>query len=411
MSPTDEIAIAADDRFAASRSNLITFFNLVVAYCSMRLSQFILENMEEILNQWEAFARTMVPPSETMSVEELRDHAKEILASIAAEMLTAQSESERETKSKTPVGPHEVSTSASLHGRLRQKVGFDLPQLGAEYRALRASVLRLWAKAVDEPDATVVDDMMRFNEGIDQSLAQAMVTYSTAVANSRDTFLAVLGHDLRSPLGALNSCVTLLSLNEDDSNKRRALAIAGSSISAITSMISDLLEYTRSRLGKGIEVLGRPGDLSLVCNEVVAEVGMMYRSRVIDTEIALHARAVFDAPRMRQVVTNLLGNAIQHGDPSQPVRLVLEHAPDGLKLVVSNHGVPIPDDAMQVIFNPLVQIERTATEPHERPATSLGLGLFIAREIVTKHGGTIRVTSTMEAGTAFTVVLPSASVP
>ncbi|WP_370655010.1 sensor histidine kinase [Hydrogenophaga sp.] len=364
--------------------------------------------MEEILVHWEDFARTMVPPSETMSAADLRDHAKEILVSIAAEMETAQSELQRETKSKTPVGRHEDSTSASLHGRLRQNVGFDLPQMGAEYRALRAVVLRLWVAKVDVTGTTVLEDVMRFNEGIDQSLAQAMVTYSAAVANSRDTFLAVLGHDLRSPLGALNSCFALLSLSEGDSKKKRALAIAGSSITAITLLISDLLEYTRSRLGKGIEVLPQPGDLAHLCREVLEEVRMMYPNRLIETQIPVQARAVLDMPRMRQVVTNLLGNAIQHGDPGQAVRLVLEQAAKAFKLVVSNHGTPIAEDAMQVIFNPLVQIEKTTTESHQRPATSLGLGLYIAREIVTKHGGTIRVTSTAEEGTAFTVHLPFA---
>lgn len=375
----------------------------------MRLSRFILQNMEEILIHWEDFARTMVPPSETMSAHDLRDHAREILAGIAAEMDMAQSEPEREAKSKTPVGPDEASTSAGEHGRLRQNVGFDLPQLGAEYRALRASVLRLWATTVDTPDATVVEDVMRFNEGIDQSLARAMTTYSSEVASSRDTFLAVLGHDLRNPLGALNSCVTLLSLTKDEAKRRRALAIAASSISTITAMISDLLEYTRSRLGKGVEVLAQPGDIAVLCREVLEEVRMVYPSRVIDTQITMQARAIFDAPRMRQVVTNLLGNAMQHGDSDKPVGLVLEQQRETIKLVVSNHGTPIPEDALQVIFNPLVQIKTAVTEPHERPSTSLGLGLYIAREIVMKHGGTIHVTSTAQNGTAFTVHLPTAS--
>ena len=164
----------------------------------MRLSQFIKHNVEPILVEWEAFARTMIPPAETMSVVELRDHAREILLAIADEMETLQTEDQREAKSKG-LAPREATASfAAEHGGLRQRVGFDLTQLGAEYRALRATVLRQWMRSVKVVDRTVLEEAARFNEGIDQGLAEAMVTYSENVANSRDTFLAVLGHDLRN---------------------------------------------------------------------------------------------------------------------------------------------------------------------------------------------------------------------
>jgi signal transduction histidine kinase len=109
---------------------------------------------------------------------------------------------------------------------------------------------------------------------------------------------------------------------------------------------------------------------------------------------------------MRQVLTNLLSNAVHHGDAAFPVVLVVTSDLEQVTMVVTNQGKPIPPDAMQVIFNPLVQVAAEASEPHERPATSLGLGLYIAREIVGGHGGTIVVTSSAEAGTAFSVRLP-----
>ena len=109
---------------------------------------------------------------------------------------------------------------------------------------------------------------------------------------------------------------------------------------------------------------------------------------------------------MRQVLTNLLSNAVHHGDAAFPAILVLRDDEVNATLVVKNRGTPIPPDAMQVIFNPLVQLPTKESAPHERPATSLGLGLHIAREIVAGHGGTISVTSSAEEGTAFTVLLP-----
>lgn len=372
----------------------------------MRLSQFIKHNVELILVEWEAFARTMIPPAETMSVVELRDHAREILLAIAEEMETLQSEDQREAKSKGLAPREAAESSAAEHGGLRQRVGFDLTQLGAEYRALRATVLRQWMRNINVVDMTVLEEVARFNEGIDQGLADAMVTYSENVANSRDTFLAVLGHDLRNPLSALSACIRILELTREAGTKERAIKVAKRSISSISEMVTDLLEYTRTRLGRGIDVQPKPGDFATLCNEAFDEVCTAYPERVLRAEIPDHLPCDFDAPRMRQVLTNLLTNAVHHGDAAFPVIIVVSSDSEQVTTVVMNQGRPIPPDAMQVIFNPLVQVAAEASEPHERPATSLGLGLYIAREIVGGHGGTIVVTSSAEKGTAFRVRLP-----
>jgi len=372
----------------------------------MRLSQFIKHNIEPILVEWEAFARTMIPPAETMSVVELRDHAHEILLAIADEMETLQTEDQREAKSKG-LAPREAAASFSAeHGGLRQRVGFDLTQLGAEYRALRATVLRQWMRTIKVVDMKVLEEATRFNEGIDQGLAEAMVTYSENVANSRDTFLAVLGHDLRNPLSALSACVRMLELTSEAGTKERALKVAKRSITSISEMVTDLLEYTRTRLGRGIHVQPKPGDFAALFHEVFDEVCTAYPERVLRAEIPERLPCDFDAPRMRQVLTNLLSNAVHHGDAAFPVVLVVTSDLEEVTMVVRNHGKPIPPDAMQVIFNPLVQVAAEASEPDERPATSLGLGLYIAREIVGGHGGTITVTSSAKEGTAFRVRLP-----
>lgn len=352
------------------------------------------------------FARTMIPPAETMSVAELRDHAHEILLAIAEEMESSQSEDEREAKSKGLAVPGTKATFAAVHGTLRQRVGFDLSQLGAEYRALRASVLRLWMTRVGTVDAGVLEEVVRFNEGIDQGLAEAMLTYSEHMASSRDTFLAVLGHDLRSPLGALNSCVHLLGRVVDGKPNERALRVAKQSITSISEMITDLLEYTRTRLGRGIEVTLQHGDFSMLCEEAFDQVCAAYPLRKLQADIAPAVALNMDAARMRQVLSNLLNNAVQHGDPAFPVMLAVHVKEQNAILTVKNHGTPIPADSMQVIFNPLVQVVSKESEPHERPSTSLGLGLFIAREIVTGHGGSITVASSAKEGTAFVVRLP-----
>lgn len=372
----------------------------------MRLSQFIKDNIEPILVDWEAFARTMIPPAETMSVSELRDHAHDILLTIAEEMDTVQSEHERQAKSRGLAKPLAEKSFSTLHGGLRQRSGFDLTQLAAEYRALRATVLRLWAQRLGTVDAAVLEEVNRFNEGIDQALSEGVASYSELVAHSRDTFLAVLGHDLRNPLSALSTCVQVLGVTDEPARKSKSLQIAKRSIDSINEMVTDLLEYTRTRLGRGIEVTPKPGNFAALCLQAFDEVCAAHPNRNLKCEIPDDVPLVFDAPRMRQVLTNLLSNAVQYGDPAFPVSLLVQDNETSVTMVVKNRGTPIPPEEMQVIFNPLVQVVAKESELHERPATSLGLGLFIAREIVIGHSGAISLTSTADEGTAFSVHLP-----
>src|SRR5277367_1252043 len=153
----------------------------------MRLAQFITQNIEIILEQWEAFAATRLPAAEHMKPLELRDHTKEILQAIAIDLSMPQTREEQAAKSKglAPGIFHAPETAAQTHAILRAKSGFDIKQLASEYRALRASVLRLWTDT-DPPAPSALDDVMRFNEAIDQALAEYMELFSAQVEQSRN---------------------------------------------------------------------------------------------------------------------------------------------------------------------------------------------------------------------------------
>jgi len=374
----------------------------------MSLIDFLRGNLEPILVEFEAVARTMIPPAETMSVGALRDHANDILLAIANDMETAQTEPERLRKSRGGATSTDASeTLATAHGAMRQLAGFNLNQLGAEFRALRATVLRQWQAAGGVADPLSFEQMIRFNEGMDQALAESIAAYSERMTNARDMFLAVLGHDLRSPLGALSGCIQLLDAPASAPAVRaRAAGIANRSVSAINQMITDLLEYTRTRLGRGIEVVPVAGDFGALCQQVFDEARAAHPRRTLTYQTFGDLAFPFDAARMRQVLANLIGNAVQHGDPSSPVTLEARGDPDFVSATVANRGEPISADSMQVIFDPMVQVAKSETKADERPATSLGLGLYIAREIVNAHGGRIEVASTRESGTSFAVRLP-----
>jgi len=168
----------------------------------MRLSTFIRDNMETILLEWEAFARTLLPAAGTMSSLALRDHARQMLAAVADDIETSQSPREQHEKSQG-LQENETRSAATTHGGLRHDVGFNLAQLVAEFRALRASVLRMWAARKVAPLPEHLEEMTRFNEAIDEAIADSVAQYSEELGKARDTFTAILGHDLRSPLGAI----------------------------------------------------------------------------------------------------------------------------------------------------------------------------------------------------------------
>jgi signal transduction histidine kinase len=371
----------------------------------VRLAQFITENLEELLVQWEDFAQSLLAPGHEMTRLALRDHATQILLAVAEDIESNQTELEQAYKSKGFVQiAHATRTAATTHGALRYLAGFDLRQLTAEFRALRASVLHLWLKCGGAGE-TAVYEMTRFNEAIDQALAESIASYSDEVARSRDMFLAILGHDLRSPLSAIAN--SGLYLGTPGVLPRGAPLDAArritSSAAKMGSMIEDLLEYTRTRLGRSIPITREATSIEQICILALEEIRAAHPERTFKLDVSGELRGLFDSERLQRVLSNLLGNAVQHGARDQPITLSAHGEPDRITVRVKNRGRPIPESQLQVIFNPLVQLPSTETD--DLPP-SLGLGLYIAREIVAMHGGSIAAKSSAEDGTVFSAFLP-----
>ena len=366
---------------------------------------FILDHMDEIVAEWQSFARDVSPASATMDSAALRDHVRQMLQAIAKDIETEQTGAEQEKKSKGRApAPGSTDTAAETHGQLRHAAGFDLSELVAEFRALRATVLRIWIAKEKYSDPVTAYEITRFNESMDQALAESVATYSAELTRSRDTFLAILGHDLRSPLSALAGVLHVLSNPAGDVHRAETLATGRRSVSVMSGMIQDLLEYTRTRLGHGIPITVAPDNLEVVCKAAFNEVSLIYPQTAFRLEVAPGLEGTFDAARMHQVVSNLLNNAVQHGQSGFPVVLIAGRSDTGLRIQVKNRGRPIAPELLQVIFDPLVQIP-TEDSASDR-FTNLGLGLFIARQIVLGHGGTIGASSCDEE-TVFTVELPT----
>jgi signal transduction histidine kinase len=373
----------------------------------MRLAAFITDNIEPILVEWEAFARS-IPGCEQLDKLALRDHAEGILTAVVLDMNTAQTDSQQSEKSKGEGSPGRVSRlfnrASETHAAERVNSGFDLLELISEYRALRASVIRLWMRSSPLGDPQDLDDVGRFNESIDQSLATATRRYDELVERGRQIFLAILGHDLRNPLSAIKlSAYALSEKGESDPDLAGVISGIVSSATAMDHIIKDLLAFAGGKLGSPIPLLKATVDLRALCREVVGETRAAFpQSAVLFDPPPAAVVGEWDPNRLRQVVSNLLGNAIQHGGGT--VEVVLENDGPDVLLLVRNDGTPIPKDILPTIFNPLVRAGSDI--PTRRQTGSLGLGLYIAREVVTQHGGDIAVESSPGAGTVFTVRLP-----
>jgi signal transduction histidine kinase len=372
--------------------------------------QFIREHTEEILAEWETFARTL-PMTKTMDVAALRDHAKDMLGVIARDLETKQTSGEQFEKAQGKSdaddrGP--PATAAQEHGAARAVSGFTIADMLSELRALRASVIRLWARQKDHFVVADMTDMTRFNEAIDQAIAESVTQYSENIGQSKERFLAILGHDLRTPLSAIIMSASFMrEMNELAEPHRHLVARIESSARRMNDMVSDLLDYTRSSFGnEGIPISRADVDAKRVVEDVAAEVAARYPASTLKVETDGDLRGQWDGSRLAQMLSNLVGNAVQHGMEKTPITVTANGSRDEVVIAVHNEGAPIATADIEQIF----KAGGTGSNGYSTPDDNhLGLGLFIVDRIVAAHRGTIDVRSSKTDGTTFTVRLPRAA--
>jgi PAS domain S-box-containing protein len=254
--------------------------------------------------------------------------------------------------------------------------------------------------------AKVTRDLTERRAGEEQMQAlaaqNAALEEKSRIQQFQERFLGVLGHDLRNPLAAIDMAAGILRQLSRDSASARVLDRIDSSSRRMSRMIQQILDLTRSRLAGGIVVNPEPMDLCAALTSTVDELRTAYPAALIDLECP-QLLGMWDADRLAQVFSNLIGNAIAHGGSAVAVRVVARSEGDAVWVTVHNEGPPIPDHIRGSLFDPFRRGER---ESRSAKTAGLGLGLYISRELVVAHGGSIEFESSPDCGTTFRVTLP-----
>ncbi len=372
----------------------------------MRLADFIRANTTPIIAEWESFARTLTPAA-NMTRAQLRDHIEQILSFIATDLETPQSDRQQIKKSHGKSdSENDTDSAAEIHGDIRHDEGFDIVQMVSEYRALRSSVIKLWTSSNRTLSDTDVVDLVRFNEAIDQSLAESVVKFTVKVDYTKDLLLGILGHDIRSPLGAMSMCAQLLPRTGTLNDKQTQLVtqIVDSGV-RISDIVQNLLDFTRARIGTGLPILKIFMDIGTLAQQVIGETQIQYPERSILLETTGDMKGEWDSTRIGQLFSNLIGNAVQYGAKNLPITVSLHADAQCVTITIHNSGEPIPPKQLNRLFHSFTR-GANASSSIDSSTANLGLGLFITKEIVAAHEGSIKVISNKKEGTTFTVQLP-----
>jgi signal transduction histidine kinase len=369
-----------------------------------RLGDFISENLEEILSAWEDFARANWP-RDRPDPKELRNNAAMMLRTLVADMGSRQTREEQKWKSEGRVEQGgEMDGSALQHARERLLSGYDIVMVVAEFRALRASVMRIWQASRPQPHADEVDELVRFHEAMDQLVSTSVETHSAQVDQGRKLFFGIVGHDLRQPLCSARLMASALVRAGAGVEVRPIAQKIQDTVDVMDALLRDMLDLGSARQGRTMAVYPASFDLQELAGEAMGEMETAHPAKhfALTCDGDLHGE--WDGMRLRQMLSYLFENAVHHAGSSRDVNMALDGTHDDVTIRVTHHGRPVPPEVMGLLHEPLPRPVK-GEEEGELPGGG-GLGLFICREIARAHGGSIAVESPDADTTVLSVRLP-----
>jgi len=353
----------------------------------MSLPHFIHESLDDILAEWERDCGESPPHAEPAA---RRQHFGKVLRAVADEM------------KRLPANAAAAAAAASTDdggGAPHSHAG----QLVGDYASLRASVIRQWRRKHPSPSPSDLDDLVRFNEAMDRSLAELTATFSPSESQPQALFLGVLNHELRTSVASiLMSAQVLTHRSPPGSPEAKAAQRILRSCEQLRQTLDALSEFTKVRLGEHLEIDRLPDDIGVLCRQAVDAFGRVDPERRIRLSSDGDLSGNWDQARIREAIGALIGNAARFASRGSTVALVVDgHAADEVAVTVHGDGTPIDVETLQTIFDPIARVES-----ENATYAGLGLGLFMVRKVVDAHGGRVSVECAPGLGTTFKVVLP-----
>ena len=322
----------------------------------MELAAFIRSNEDVIVEEWEAFAHAYVHSAAHMDRSALRDHIKGLLRFIADDLETPETERERSEKAKGqgPKAGGAVDSAAETHAALRFTGGFDTIEMISEFRALRASVIKLWRSEWAKADASdILPDLLRFDEAIDQVMTESLGRFTQKLTRSGGLFVGTLVHDFRNPLAAVhNSAQALLARRKLDDEQVGLVSQIETSTSLVNQLVSDLIDAVRIRLLEDLPIASARMDIGTVVREAAEEAQAAHPDRRISIETSGDLEGDWDRARVGQVLSNLISNAVLRGLKTSAIDVAAKGAVHEVVLSVRVEGAISPD-AIATVFDPV----------------------------------------------------------
>jgi signal transduction histidine kinase len=360
----------------------------------MRLSDFIRSHSEEIAKEWEAFARTCSPAAAKMNVDQLRDHILPLLRFVADDMDAPQTGFEQSEKAqgRQPLAKVEAS-EAEEHAALRIIDGFTVDQVIGEFRALRASILRLWIKHRSADIQVDPTQITRFNESIDQMVSESVGRHghleiqAREHSSSRDAFLATLSHELRGPLGAIVNGVHIVKASgAKNASLAPVAAMMCRQAQHLRRLLDDLLDLARISRNR-LSISCVPTDVRQCVQDAVDAncQGLIQGAQILKLDIP-EAPLVgeVDCTRIVQVISILLNNAVKYSPAGSRIDVSLTRDAEYALISVRDEGIGIAAEMLPRIFDAFYVTKENNLAKH-----GLGIGLWLARSLVQLHAGTI----------------------
>jgi signal transduction histidine kinase len=360
----------------------------------MRLSDFIRTHSEQIATEWEAFARTCSPAAAKMNIDQLRDHILPLLRFVADDMDAPQTGFQQSEKAqgRQPLAKVEAS-EAETHAALRIIDGFTVDQVIGEFRALRASILRLWIEGGSANIQADPTQITRFNESIDQMLTESVTRHGQLESQARehstsqDAFLATLSHELRGPLAAIvNGVYIVKASGATNASLAPIAAMMSRQTQHLRRLLDDLLDLARISRNR-LSISRVPTDIRQCVQDALdansdglAQGAHILKLHIPDAPLV----GEVDCTRIVQVISILLNNAVKYSPAGSSINVSLTRENEHALISVRDDGNGIAAEMLPRIFDAFY-----VTKESNLAKQGLGIGLWLARRLVELHAGTI----------------------